>query len=180
MRDRILSGGDNRAMGTSLDERRDRAVDALVAEISLPGLLHSAARQFVEAVDATACSLSRLVGEVLIEVAEFAVDGRTLALGHGYLVPDFPLTQDALEADRPQTASLLDPEPDPTEARLLRELGLDSLAMLPLTCAGSRWGLVEIYVNGRRFADDEVASARALAGVVGERLEQLPAPGTGA
>jgi hypothetical protein len=162
---------------SSLDERRDRAVAALRAVTSLPELLRTAAEQFVEITDGSACSISRVVGEVLIEVVEYSRDARTLALGHGYLIPDFPLTKQALEQGTPRTASLLDPDDDPNEAALLRELGFDSLLMLPLASPGAPWGLVEIYVDGRRFAEDEIARARAVAEVVGASIEELPAAG---
>jgi hypothetical protein len=51
---------------------------------------------FVEVVDGIACAISRVVGDVLIQVAEHSRDGRTLVLGHGYLISDFPLTDSAL------------------------------------------------------------------------------------
>lgn len=146
---------------------------------TLPDLLRAAARQFVKVADGEACAISRVVGDVLIEVFEFALEDRTLVLGHGYLIPDFPLTKEALDDDRPRTASLLDPDTHASEANLLRELRFDSLLMVPLTCAGSPWGLAEIYVNGREFAPDEVTRAHELAQVVCSRIEDLPAPGTG-
>jgi len=109
-------------------------------------------------------------------VAEHARDGRTLVLGHGYLISDFPLTEAALRHDEPQLASLLDPDPDPREASVLDELKFDSLLMLPLMGPAGGWGLAEIYVNGRRFDADDVAGAQPLAAAFGERLADLPAP----
>ena len=113
--------------------------------------------------------------EVLIQVAEYAEDGRTLVLGHGYLITDFPVTESALRNDEPAVVSVLDPEPDPDEAALLGELGLDSLLMLPLSGPAGPWGLAEVYVNGRRFDRDEIARARRVAEAFGERLAALPA-----
>jgi GAF domain-containing protein len=159
-----------------MEEAQERAAAALSAETSLPGLLHTATREFVEIVDGDASTISRVVGDVLIQVAEHARDGRTLVLGHGYLISDFPLTEAALRNDEPHCVSLLDPDPDPREASLLRELSLDSLLMLPLMGQSGGWGLVEIYVNGRRFDADDVARARPLAAAFGERLAVLPAP----
>jgi hypothetical protein len=72
--------------------------------------------------------------------------------------------------------SLLDPDADPREASLLKELKLDSLLMLRLMRPGGGWGLAEIYVNGRRFDSDDVALARPLAEAFGKRLAVLPAP----
>src|SRR6266536_6707294 len=126
--------------------------------------------------DGDACAISRVVGDVLIQVAEHARDGRTLVLGHGYLISDFPLTEEALRNGEPHCVSVLDPDPDPREATLLGELSLDSLLMLPLMGPAGGWGLAEIYVNGRPFGADDVARARPLAAAFGERLAVLPSP----
>ena len=85
-----------------MNERQRRAVEALQGEPTLPGLLHTATREFVEVVDGVACAISRVVGDVLIQVAEHSRDGRTLVLGHGYLISDFPLTESALRQDEPR------------------------------------------------------------------------------
>jgi len=159
-----------------MEEGQERAVATLSAETSLPGLLHAATREFLEIVDGDASAISRVVGDVLIQVAERARDDRTLVLGHGYLISDFPLTEAALRHDEPHCVSLLDPDPDPREASLLRELKLDSLLMLPLMGPAGGWGLAEIYVNGRSFDGDDVARARPLAAAFGERLAALPSP----
>ena len=103
-------------------------------------------------------------------------DGRTLVLGHGYLISDFPLTESALQRGEPACVSLLDPQADPGEAALLAELKLDSLLMLPLPGPAGPWGLAEMYVNGRRFDEDDVARVRPVAAAFGERLAALPAP----
>jgi transcriptional regulator with GAF, ATPase, and Fis domain len=165
------SRGDNPVV----DDRQRRAVEVLGGETSLPGLLHAATREFVDVVGGDACAISRVVGQVLIQVAEHALDGRTLVLGHGYLISDFPLTEKALEKDEPHCVSVHDPDPDPREAALLTELGFESLLMLPLLAADTPWGLAEIYVNGRQFGQDDVAAAQPLAQAFGERLTVLPA-----
>jgi GAF domain-containing protein len=163
---------------SSLDERLERAVATLRATSTLPELLRTATEQFVDVADAAACAISRVVGEVLIEVAEHSRDKRLLALGHGYLIPDYPLTKQALEQDTPRTASLLDTDADEKEAAVLRELGFDSLLMLPLSAEEGPWGLVEIYVDGRRFDEGEITRASSVAKVVSAGVDQLPAPGT--
>jgi hypothetical protein len=158
------------------DDRREQALAALREQTTLPGLLHTATRELVVAVDGVACAISRRVGDVLIQVAEHALDGRTLVLGHGYLISDFPLTQEVLDEDRPKTCSLLGGDCDPGEADLLRELRLDSLLMLPLGERSNGWGLAEVYVNGRAFTDEDVERARPLAETFGEQLKHMPAP----
>jgi GAF domain len=159
-------------------DRQDEALAALQEQATLPDLLHTATRELVDAVDGVACAISRRVGDVLIQIAEHARDGRTLVLGHGYLISDFPVTQRVLENDEPAMCSLLDDNCEPTEAHLLRELGLDSLLMLPLSIPGGRWGLAEVYVNGRPFAEEDVTRALPLAAAFGERLGELPTPAT--
>jgi GAF domain len=145
---------------------------------TLPDLLHTTTRALVDTVDGIACAISRRVGDVLIQVAEHARDGRTLVLGHGYLITDFPLTQQVLENGETAACSVLDETCDESEANLLRELGLDSLVMLPLSTAQGQWGLAEIYVNGRAFTEKDVAKAVPLAQVFSDRVAQLPAPAT--
>jgi hypothetical protein len=163
-------------VNSDADERQQESLEALREETSLPGLLHTATREFVEVVDGVASAISRVVGDVLIQVAEFARDERTLVLGHGYLISDFPLTEVSLRDGRPRTVSVLDAGADPREATLLQELDLDSLLMLPLVASGGPWGLAEIYVNGRSFGDGDLAHAEPLAAAFVERLDALPAP----
>jgi hypothetical protein len=151
-------------------------VELLRGQETLPGLLHTATRSFVEAVDGVACAISRVVGDVLIQVAEYSLDGRTLVLGHGYLISDFPLTMTVLDTREPKLCSLLDESCDAREAELLRELRLDSLLMLPLAAGDLVWGLAEVYANGRKFTDDELARLRPLADAFGARVVELPAP----
>jgi len=153
----------------------ERSLEAVRGETSLPGLLHTATREFVEVVDGLACAISRVVGDVLIQVAEYARDERTLVLGHGYLISDFPLTEAALRDGAGHVVTLLDGRAEQREAALLRELGLDSLLMLPLGPPEGAWGLAEIYANGRSFSEDDVARATPLATAFVERLSALPA-----
>src|SRR5213596_1550269 len=108
-------------------DRQEEALAALRQQATLPDLLHTATREFVDAVDGVACAISRRVGDVLIQIAEHARDGRTLVLGHGYLISDFPLTESALRQDEPHCVSRLDSDADPRESALLAELNFDSL-----------------------------------------------------
>ena len=163
-------------VSSGADERQQRSLEAVRAETSLPGLLHVATREFVEVVDGLACAISRVVGDVLIQVAEYARDDRTLVLGHGYLISDFPLTEVSLRDGEPRIVSVLEEQADPREATLLQELELDSLLMLPLMATDGAWGLVEVYINGRMFGDADLARAQPVATAFVERLAALPAP----
>jgi hypothetical protein len=158
------------------EDRQAEALAALRAQTSLPSLLHTATRSFVDVVDGVACAISRIVGDVLIQVSEYALDGRTLVLGHGYLISDFPLTKTVLETGQPAVCSLLDDNCEPSEADLLRELQLESLLMAPLGSGPAPWGLAEIYANGRSFTAADVEIVGPLAEAFGDQIRQLPAP----
>ena len=118
---------------------------ANTSDTRLLDLLAETARELVDRLDATASSISRAIGDVLIQVTEYAPDGRTLLMGTGYLVPDYPLTQIVLASREPRAMTLADPDVDPAEARVLRNLEFASLLMLPLEIGGRAWGLVEVY-----------------------------------
>ena len=113
--------------------------------LRLRELLASTADELVAALQADACTLSRAIGDVLILVTERAPDGTTLQMGQGYLIPDYPLTQEVLSSGRPRALTLADDDVDPAEASVLHELGFSSLLMLPLQIGGTTWGLVEVY-----------------------------------
>ena len=153
------------------------ARERLRAETTVPGLLGATARAYVELLDAPACTISRVIGDLLVDLMQHQKSGKPDRLGHGYLISDYPLTRAAIEGRRPQTVSQSDPEPDENELKLLLELGYDALLMVAIEGAEGAWGLVEVYgEKGRRFKDDEVELAQDLAGEVGEILTQLERP----
>ena len=126
----------------------------------LTDLLAAMSHELVVGLHADACTVSRVIGDVLILVAERAPEGRTLLMGQGYLVPDYPLTQEVLSSGTPRALTLSDDDADPAEAEVLRELGFASLLMLPLPVGGVTWGLVEVYrVAPRLFGADDVRVA---------------------
>jgi hypothetical protein len=125
-------------------------------------------------VGATGCIVSRVIGDVLVQVAEHAPDGRTFQLGRGFLVSQFPTTAEVLRGGEPSAVSLDDPAADPAEAAVLRDLAVRGVLMLALRDAGGAWGLVEIYrVDPPGFAPDEVRRAVALVHDAGTRLEAI-------
>jgi GAF domain-containing protein len=126
-------------------------------------LLSATAAELVERLEADACAISRVIGDVLILVAESAPAGSTLQLGQGYLVPDYPRTQEVIATRAPYTLTLDDDVVDPAEAEVLRELGFTSLLMLPLDLGSDRWGLVEVYRSAPQpFSDDDVRTATTI------------------
>ena len=163
----------------SVDQPGDVAAvrERLRAETTVPGLLGATARAYVELLDAPACTISRVIGDLLVDLMQHQKSGKPDRLGHGYLISDYPLTRAVIEERRPQTVSQNDPEPDPNEVKLLQELGYDALLMVAIEAGDGPWGLVEVYgEKGRRFKDDEVELAQDLASEVGEILRQLERP----
>ena len=144
-----------------------------VSPTTVAELLKAGACDLAEALDAAGCVISRLVGELIIEIAEQSQSGKSLHLGYGYLLSEYPLTDEAVRERAPRTVSLHDPHPDPQEAKLLHELGFDSLLMLPLECGGEVWGLVEIYRTGVGFDEDAVDTAAAIVARLAALLEPL-------
>lgn len=127
-------------------------------------LLHRFCRELVEVIDASAAITSRLIGELLVQVAEHAPGRTTLYLGQGYFLSDYPETRVVLDDRVARQVLLSDPDADPQEAALLRVLDFRALLMLPFVVDGTCWGLIEIYdVQDRRFSDQSVAQAAALA-----------------
>ena len=122
----------------------DAALERLRAETTVPGLLSTAARSFADLLDARACTISRVIGDLLVDLMQHSREGRPERLGHGYLMSDYPLTRAAIDERKPYTVFLDDPDVDRAEAALLRELGFDSLLMLPLEAEDTAWGLIEV------------------------------------
>jgi GAF domain-containing protein len=153
------------------------ARERLRAEKTVPGLLGATARAYVELLDAPACTISRVIGDLLVDLMQHQKSGKPHRLGHGYLISDYPLTRAVIEERRPRTVSQDDPEPDENELKLLRELGYDALLMVAIEGGDGAWGLVEVYgEKGRCFKDEEVELAQDLAVEVGEILRQLERP----
>jgi GAF domain-containing protein len=153
------------------------ASEKLREETTVAGLLRATARAFVELLDAPACTISRVIGDLLVDLVQHQQAGAPDRLGHGYLISDYPLTRTVIEEREPRTVFLGDPDADPAEAKLLRELGFESLVMVAIAPDQDAWGLVEVYgETGRRFTDGEVELARDLAAEVGDLLARLERP----
>ena len=144
------------------------------APAGVVGLLTSLCRELTAELGGAGCVASRVIGDVLIEIAEYTPDNRRLQLGHGYLISEFPETAAVVETLSPRVASLADPGVDPGEAKILRELGFDSLLMLPLATHDAVWALIELYrSNGQEFTDDDVVVAVTTVARFARLLEEL-------
>ena len=152
------------------------AAEALERETTVPGLLKALCVELTRELDAGGCNLSRVIGQLLVDLAEHAPDGRQIQLGRGYLIPDYPVTAQVIETREPRAVSLLDEDPDPYEAALLEELGFDSLLMVPLVVGPLAWGLLEIYgSDGRVFTREDAARAVTISELAARVLERLQA-----
>jgi hypothetical protein len=138
------------------------------------GLLTSLCRELTVTPGGRGCVASRVIGDVLIEVAEYTPENRRLQLGHGYLVSDYPETAAVLETLSPRTTSLENEDVDPAEAKILHELGFDSLLMLPLATTTGVWALVELYRrDDPAFSHDDVVVAVTTVARFARLLEEL-------
>jgi GAF domain-containing protein len=142
---------------------------AVATEMRLLDLLEETTRALAAALDADACAISRALGDVLLLVTECVPPGRTLQLGQGYLVSEYPETVAVLERHEPRAVCIGDEGVDEAEEEVLRSLGYASLLMLPLVLGGQTWGLVEVYrAEPVPFGAVEIRAATSvLAGVGG-------------
>ena len=144
----------------------------------MPGLLSATAKSFREVLNAPACTISRVIGDLLVDLIQQKQAGDHNRLGHGYLISDYPLTRAVIEEREPRTVFAGDPEADPNETQLLAEIGFDSLLMVALEAEDGAWGLVEVYGDkGHRFDDGQVVLAGRLAREASECLRHLERPG---
>ncbi len=148
------------------------ALERIAAETSVSRLLHATCVEFVDLLDASRCTISRIIGDLLVELSDRVRSGerRPLEL---FLVSDYPLTQEVIDAGEPRVVLCSDPNADPAEVALLERLGFDSLLMLPLRSRGQNWGLIEVYADERGFAESEVELANTVTGRVGTLLARL-------
>jgi GAF domain-containing protein len=152
------------------------AAEQLRGASSVAELIGLTAQSFVGVLDAPACTISRVIGDLLVDLVQHRPEGMASRLGHGYLISDYPLTRAVIEEREPKTVYTGDPDADAAETTLLADLGFDSLLMLPIETDDAPWALVEVYGNGRRFEPADVEVARALAAEAGDGLRRLSRP----
>ena len=148
------------------------------AETTIRGLLDTACREAVELFDATACAISRVIGDLFVGLAEHTTSGRPLAHGHEYLISDFPLTREVVESGEPRWVSRLDSDAEENESALLRKLGFESLLMVCLPTSNACWGLLELYAEHGHFDTERAELAARFTSRVGTLLERLEPPET--
>ena len=148
------------------------SLEKIGSEQSVSRVLNVACSELVGLLDARFASVSRVIGDLLVELGGYRRDGGEQPL-ELFLVTDYPLTQEVIQDGEPRVVRRADPGADPAEAALLERLGFDSLLMLPLRSHGQSWGLVEIYGDDRIFDKSEIATAASIVERVGELLAVL-------
>lgn len=156
----------------------ERSRAALEAETTIRGLLGATCREAVVLLDATACAVSRVIGDLLVGLDEHSTSARPLANGHEYLISDFPLTREVVDSGEARWVSRLESAADEDEAALLAQLGFESLLMVCLPSSGACWGLVEVYNEQGSFDEQRAELATRLAVETGSLLERLEPPET--
>jgi diguanylate cyclase (GGDEF)-like protein len=148
------------------------AAKAIEAEETMDAVCSRLCKSLVFVVGATACSASRVVGDYIVDATEHALREVWLGDEAAYRISDFPLTAEALRTGEPQAVSFVDGDVDPSEAFILRELGMNALLMLPVRVRGEAWGLIELYeMRHRRFNEEDIAVAKFLVTQAERRLE---------
>jgi GAF domain len=142
-------------------------------EQTVPALLATTAELLVERLSATACTISRAIGDLLVDLVDHSAGGPVQA-AHSYLISDFPLTLAVLDNGMPRRVWLEDTEADPSESALMRRLGFDSLLLLRLDCDEKPWGLIEVYDNRHGgFSSEELEAANTIVENASRELSRL-------
>ena len=163
-------------MGAERPPSLAAAAEQLRGATSVAQLLGLTAEGLVNVLGVPACTISRVIGDLLVDLVQHEREGKPTRLGHGYLISDYPLTRAVIESREPETVYAGDEDADEAEVSLLVELGFDSLLMLAIEAENSAWGLIEVYGNDRRFDATDVEVAKAIAAEAGEMLERLSRP----
>ncbi len=165
----------NSAVGGTL-ARIASALERLTVEPTADALLGATAREAAQLLDGVSAVVSRREGETVREVTAADPNGpRTSPFAQfAYHLDDYPLTRKVLETGRPEALSLDDPAVEPTEAFVLREMGMRSVLMLALPCGDAVWGIIEVYREGSEtFDTDETALGEFFARQVGGLLVHM-------
>ncbi|HSP73934.1 MAG TPA: hypothetical protein VLN26_16285, partial [Gaiellaceae bacterium] len=85
-------------------------------------LLRELCDRLVSELDAAGCLLSRVIGDVLVLVAEDE-KLRATRIGRGYMISDFPATKRVLDERVAAVITVDDKDADPAEVAILHELG---------------------------------------------------------
>jgi putative nucleotidyltransferase with HDIG domain len=160
--------------GAGASEALSRLVSfsrAIAAERVSQRMLRKASRHLTMLLNANACLVSQVEDGLLREVADYALATRQVARGLSYYLTDYPTTAAVLMTGKPCSVSADDPDADPTEVFVLREMDMQAVLLVPIVVDGQSWGLIEAYdARPRVFSGLERHLAEVAATQVGSLL----------
>ena len=144
---------------------------AIAAERVAQRMLRKASRHLTMLLDANACLVSQVEEGLLREIADYALATPQVARGLSYYLTDYPTTAAVLMTGKPCSVSVGDPDADPTELFVLREMDMQAVLLVPIMVDGRSWGLIEVYdARPRVFSGLERNLAEVAATQVGSLL----------
>lgn len=160
------------ALTEDANDRRLEGLTALLSRSTSYGDLAQAMQAIAEELSADEVYLSALHGDELVVIGRTGPD---LTMER-YAVSDYPLTQHVMERNLVAQVLASDPAADPSEVKVMEDLGHRSLLMLPVQCAGQSIGLLEAFCRDERpWSRFEIRRARILSfqlGAVFERVQR--------
>ena len=154
-REMYLVGGDGADARSREFASRERDITDLIQDLhpmqeatDLPDLFAGLARSVVATLNADACLISLYdeKTDVLRDVAASVVPpARLNSLSEDYRVSDFPATKRVLETGRSLEVSVSDSQAEPSERRLLGQLGFARLLLNRFSVDGKTVATVEVY-----------------------------------
>ncbi len=150
------------------------------APLQPEGIAEIVARQFVEVMGVSECSLSLLNDQrdaLRIVVSVFTDEERkTFYQEYGpevdYLA-DYPSTAHAIETLQPLMVHASDPDADPAELAYMREFGVVTEVLIPMVVKGQVIGIIEFeeYDQERHFSEEEIDLAMTLGSQAAAAME---------
>lgn len=151
---------------------------AISTSLDVDGVLQATSRQITTALAADGCTISQWDRDqdILITRLDYASDFDLWSPeppGTTYHLDDYPSTRQVLEGRQPYTVLLSDPDADPAEVALMRQLGIQSLLMVPLVVRDQAIGLLEIQEarQEREFTFTDISLCQTLANLAAAALE---------
>ncbi len=145
---------------------------ALSSSLELKDVLAALAEHVMQVVKGAGCVLSRwdqATNRVVTLVNRFE-DPERVGIGEeSFDLYDYPLTLHVLQHHERALVAVDDPKANPAEVALLKQMGAQTLLMLPLVARDQVVGLMELYsdVPGYRFTAAHIRLAQTLADQAG-------------
>ena len=141
---------------------------ALSSSLELNDVLAALAEHVMHVVKGAGCVLSRwdeATNRVVTLVDRFEDPERVGTGEESFDLHDYPLTAQVLQRRELAVVAVDDPNADPAEVALLKQMGAQTLLMLPLVARDQVVGLMELYSDlpGYRFTASHIRLAQTLA-----------------